>query len=125
MSKHNYSQYSNKKNDKTAAVGDQVSYDNEPVQEIHNAVDVVVEPVVVAPTPEVKMEPKIVKGTVAGCSKLNVRAKPSTEADIVCVLDAKSEITINVDKSTDEWFCICTAAGVKGYCMRKFVDANL
>lgn len=124
MSKHNYSQYSNKKNNKTSAVVNPVSYNNEPVQEIH-AVDVVVEPVVVAPTPEVKMEPKIVKGTVAGCSKLNVRAKPSTDADIVCVLDVESEITINVDKSNTEWFCICTAAGVKGYCMRKFVDARL
>lgn len=125
MSKRNYSQYSNKKNDKPSVVGDVVSYENEPVQEPQTAVDVVVEPVVSAPAPEVKMEPKTVKGVVFGCSKLNVRAKPNTDADVVCILDTKTEITINVDKSNAEWFCICTAAGVKGYCMRKFVDAEL
>lgn len=119
MSKHNYSQYSKKNTTSTQP-----------------------QPKKPAPAPEVKMEPmvpitpmvetvetvslpKFVEGVVVNCAKLNVREEPSTNSEIVCVLDVMSEIEIDVEKSTDEWFKICTAIGVEGYCMRKFVDARL
>ena len=85
-------------------------------------------------TPEVKLVeetvdtvslPETVAGIVANCAKLNVREEPDLDAKIVCVLDVMSEIEIDVAKSTDEWFKVCTAIGVEGYCMRKFVDAYL
>ena len=129
MSKHNYTQYSNKKNhneeDKSTVK-----------QEEFLIIDDLVEtPVVEAiETPEVKMVvetvetvtlPKIVNGFVANCTKLNVRVQPAADADVVCVLDNGTEIEINVNNSTDEWFSICTAAGIEGYCMRKFVNAKL
>ena len=117
MSKHNYSQYSNKKKNDSA--------------------DVKTSPVAIT-SPKVKMEvelveetvntvalPNTVDGVVTNCAKLNVRAEPSTEADVVCVLDAMSEIKIDVTKSDAEWFKVCTVTGVEGYCMRKFVDAYL
>jgi SH3-like domain-containing protein len=89
-------------------------------------------------SPEVKMEmeliqetvdtvtlPKTVSGVVVNCAKLNVREEPSADAEVVCVLDVMSEIRIDATKSDNEWFKICTASGVEGYCMRKFVDAYL
>lgn len=138
MSKHNYSQYS-KKNENVApvAVEDEVTT---PEVDVETVVDTVV-------APEVKMEvelsettaapelvnetvetaaiPETVKGIVANCAKLNVRVAPNASATIACVLDAKSEIEIDMAKSTDEWFCVCTVAGTEGYCMRKFVNAYL
>lgn len=88
--------------------------------------------------PEVKMESELVKetvdtvplhknvnGVVVNCSKLNIREEPNVESDVVCVLDVKSEIVIDVTKSDNEWFKVHTATGVEGYCMRKFVDAHL
>ena len=130
MSKHNYSQYSNskKKGNDTAKVE---SISEIPVTTQNN---VYVSDEFVPETPEVKMAvetvetvtlPKTVKGTVSNCAKLNVREKPSLTAEVVCVLDAMSEIEIDVAKSTAEWFYICTATGAEGYCMKKFVEACL
>lgn len=121
MSNHNYTQYS-KKNENYAAPA---------LEEEAKAVETVVEPVV---EPTVQAEPEIVEskpetvtvtGTVVNCAKLNVRAAANSSAEVVCILDAASEIEINVDKSNPEWFSVCTATGVEGYCMRKFIQADL
>ena len=124
MSKHNYSQYSKKNNEVVEEV-------------IEETVENVVEETVVTPevnepevaqtpaVPEVEEEPKTVTGTVVNCAKLNVRANPSVTANVVCVLNAASEVEINVEKSNKEWFSVCTITGVEGYCMRKFVEASL
>ena len=116
MSKHNYSQYSKKQNDNKA----------KPIERIPTAP--------VRPIPEIKPVeetvdtvtlPEMVEGVVVNCTKLNVRVEPKINADIVCVLDVMTEIEIDINKSTDEWFKVCTAAGVEGYSMRKFIDAHL
>ena len=145
MSKHNYSQYSNKKkNDSmTGAVGGRStdgknSVRTEVTAESTSATTPSFEPVNVpsgvSRASEVKMVvetvdtvplPKTVEGVVANCAKLNVRAEPDAYADVVYVLDVMSEIAIDVSKSNNEWFKVCTASGVEGYCMRKFVDARL
>lgn len=134
MSKHNYSQYSDKKKTNNTQ--------SKPNKAVTSTVPM-------SPSPEVKMEiessktsalpgyelvqetvdtvtlPKTVPGVVVDCAKLNVREEPSIDADVVCVLDVMSEIKIDATKSNNEWFKICTANGVEGYCMRKFVDAYL
>lgn len=126
MSKHNYSQYSDKK---------KASNQPKPIK----AAEPVEMPVTRIPLiPEVKMEvepiqetvdtvvlPKTVNGVVVNCAKLNIREEPDTHADVVCVLDVMSEVMIEVNKSDNEWLKVHTAAGVEGYCMRKFVDAHL
>lgn len=126
MSKHNYSQYSEKK-----------KADVQP--KFNKVVEPVETPVTNIPvTPEVKMEvelvqeavetvtlPKTVAGVVVNCSKLNIREAPSSDADVICVLDVMSEVEIDVAKSDDKWFKVFTSTGVEGYCMRKFVDAHL
>lgn len=127
MSRHNYSQYSNNKNKQNNQAAEAVEEVDvvipeatvEPVIDVTPAVATEVKAV------ETKAEIETVTGTVANCAKLNVRANPSATADVVCVLDAASEIEINVKDSTHEWFKVCTATGVEGFCMRKFVTANL
>ena len=115
MSKHNYSQYSNKnQQNKPKPIDNPVP---KPVSDV--------KPVLVKETVETVAIPETIEGVVANCAKLNVRVAPNPMADIVCVLDAMSEIEIDVSKSTDEWFKICTAIGAEGYCMRKFIDAHL
>lgn len=123
MSNHNYSQYSNKnkknntnKNSNKAVAAPNVETSKPIVQPALNLVQETVE--------TVKL-PETVKGTVANCSKLNVRVAPNPDADVACVLTAQSEVAINVAESTDEWFSICTAVGMEGYCMRKYIDAYL
>ena len=124
LSRHNYSQYSKQNNEPVEVENVDVIVD-----ELVPAVDVTVEPVVEPEVVEVEetdvSAPETVTGVVSGCAKLNVRVNPCASADVVCVLDGASEIEINVEKSTDEWFSVCTATGIEGYCMRKFVEARL
>jgi hypothetical protein len=135
MANHNYSQYSNNKKN-----GGNAGKKN-PVAEVETKVGEVIETPVEATTPEVKMEvepiietvetkevPKTVTGTVANCTKLNVRTKPSLTADVVTVITAGEKVTINVDKSNREWFCVAVdngEHGYNGYCMKKFITAKL
>ena len=137
MSKHNYTQYSNhKKHDNTADAEIPVSNQNnvfvgDVVPEVDDAVTTVAAPVepaeikMVNKTVETVTLPKSVTGVVDGCMKLNVRVEPAANADVICTLSTTTEVEINVDDSTAEWFKVCTATGVDGYCMRKFIKATL
>lgn len=109
-SKHNYSQYSKK----TA-----------PIVPPSSTLEVKMEPELVKETVDTVSLPKNVHGVVVNCSKLNIREEPTVESNVVCVLDVKSEIEIDVTKSDNEWFKVYTVTGIEGYCMRKFVDARL
>lgn len=136
--KHNYTQYSNKPKDAVVQVKmesiPEITHDvlakshKDPVGE-PGPMGVsgigAVQPQFVRETVETKTLPTNVEGRVYGCAKLNVRSDASLFADVVCTLDVMSEIMIDVNKSTKDWLYICTATGIEGYCMKKFVDAHL
>ena len=127
-SKHNYSQYSKNTNKSIeidpTMVEQEIETVNEEVAEpvVESVIEVADEPI---PVEQIKPEPMYVMGTVSGCVKLNVRANPKSNADVVCVINADSELKVDMSKSDNEWFYINTASGVEGYCMRKFVDVTL
>lgn len=122
--KHNYSQYSNKpKNEIKPAITEE---DLNPIAAVvEEPKPQVVLPPLVNETVETKTLPETVTGMVVGCAKLNVRSDASLFADVVCTLDVMSEMMIDVDKSTKDWFFVCTATGIEGYCLRKYVEAHL
>ena len=133
MSKHNYNQYSNRKNNRETFVGDETVNETNITPETPEVkMEVVNELPAQTPVIDVVQEtvdtvtlPETVTGTVVNCAKLNVRAEASANAEVVDVLAVNTEIEINVEKSNNEWFNVCTASGINGYCMRKFVNANL
>ena len=122
MSKHNYSQYSNKNNKQK---------ENEVVEVEETAVAepevaavepevTVVDPVVVAePEPEAPVKP--LTGKVSGCTRLNVRKAAVATADVECVIEQGAEVAINKEESTAEFYKVCTASGVEGFCMKRFI----
>lgn len=61
-------------------------------------------------------------GLVANCKKLNIREKPNIEASVVCEVVCETELMIDEKESTGEFYKVCTAAGVEGFCMRKFIS---
>lgn len=75
---------------------------------------------VVEETVEV-VEKEPVTGVVTDCRRLNVRMEPNTKAEVVTVIDAATELMIDEEHSTDEFYKVSTAAGVEGYCMKKYV----
>ncbi|MDD2285623.1 MAG: SH3 domain-containing protein [Paludibacter sp.] len=60
-------------------------------------------------------------GIVTGCKKLNIREKPTVEAPVVCEIVCRTELMIDEKESTEEFYKVCTAAGIEGFCMRKFI----
>ena len=69
----------------------------------------------------VEEAPTVIAGVVTDCAKLNVRRAPSMNATVVCEIPRKSVVTIDEDKSNAEWYGVCTATGVNGFCMKKYV----
>lgn len=67
---------------------------------------------------------KYVPGTVVGCTKLNVREHPNSTADVKSVIDSGAEVKVCVAHNFEDWYEVCTASGVEGYCMAKFINVN-
>lgn len=89
----------------------------EPV--VEKVEDIKVEPVIEeAAAPE---EQKPVYGIVTDCLKLNVRMNPRRNSKVLTVIDAEADVAINEEESTEEFYKVCTASGIEGYCMKKFI----
>lgn len=63
----------------------------------------------------------IVEGYVTGCEKLNVRDGNSPNAKVLCVLNKNDIVQVNLTVTVENWYKVCTAAGVKGYCMASYI----
>lgn len=124
MSKRNYTNYSKK--------NENIEQEVVETPEVH-----VMQMSVQETEPEVKMEPETVAavaepvpeipvtGVVANCNKLNVRRKPEAGALVVSVINAGTVVEIDEAKSTADWYKVIVPAVNEGYCMRKFINANL
>ena len=64
----------------------------------------------------------IVEGYVTGCEKLNVRDGNSPNAKVLCILNKNDVVQVDLTYVIGDWYKVCTAAGVKGYCMTKFIS---
>ena len=60
-------------------------------------------------------------GVVTDCLKLNIRKEPDKDSEVVVVVTCLDELKIDPDASTDDWYAVCTVAGIEGFCMKKFV----
>lgn len=63
-------------------------------------------------------------GIVTNCKKLNIRKEPKPDAAIIGNVDCQTELMIDETESTDDFYKICTATGIEGFCMRKFVTVG-
>ncbi len=69
-------------------------------------------------------EPKACIGKVKGCDHLNVRARPAADAKIICRISVNTEVQIDKDNSTKDFYKVCTVSGVNGYCMKKYISVK-
>lgn len=60
-------------------------------------------------------------GIVTNCTNLNIRVEADPDAHIVAVIPALTEVLIDSDASTNDFYKVCTAAGIEGFCMRKYI----
>ena len=77
-------------------------------------------------TTEVEEPPKKEKvlGTVVNCPRLRVREHPSVNAIVAAEIDEGSEVVINEDKSTEEFYSVVTTTGLEGYCMKDYIQVK-
>lgn len=55
------------------------------------------------------------------CLRLHVHSEPSTDSDIVCKLRYLTELVIDMDNSTEDFYKIYTAIGAEGFCQKDLV----
>jgi hypothetical protein len=60
-------------------------------------------------------------GFVTNCKKLNVREEPRIDSAIVCEVDYQTELMIDENESTEEFYKVFTTAGIEGFCMKNFI----
>ena len=124
---HNYKNYS-KPNTEPEKVEEVVTPEvtEEPIiEEVSVVEEAVVETVQeeLTPAPQSKA-PAATIGVVAGCAMLRVRAAANTNADIICEIAVNTEVIIDKQKSTADFYKVCTSAGVEGFCMKKFITVK-
>ena len=74
---------------------------------------------------EVSKPKKQMIGVVIDCSSLNIRAKSNINSEIIATVKAGTELLINEDESVNEWYKVCTEAGIEGFCMKKYVSVRI
>ena len=120
MSKKDYTKFSNNSNKSTPDQVDDRTNVVESVMEIETGIPNQVE----EPVPEVKpvVPIKEIKGVVVNCVRLNVRKDPDPKAEILCTVDANHELRIDEANSTEDFYKVCTAVGIEGYCVKYFIN---
>lgn len=133
---HNYQNYQNKKNNNNNSKVEETKVpvkeeakvaEQEVVQEesIHSIMDDYEANALAeeAKVEETKVEePKTITGVVVDCPRLRVRAAANKNAEVLCEINVDSKVLISEKESTNEFYKVCTEAGVEGYCMKQFID---
>lgn len=60
-------------------------------------------------------------GVVTDCLKLNIRKEPNKDSEVAAIVSCLDEVKIDLKASTDEWYAVCTVAGIEGFCMKKYI----
>lgn len=60
-------------------------------------------------------------GVVTDCLRLNIRKEPNKDSKVAAIVNCLDEIKIDLETSTDEWYAVCTVAGIEGFCMKKYI----
>ena len=64
-------------------------------------------------------EPHTDFGIVTDCLYLNVRKRPDINADVAVVIDALTQVVVDLDASTEDFYKVATSDGIEGFCMKK------
>lgn len=123
MSKIDYNKFSGK-----PVIDTKPTQTNDELVETKNETVTVneVEPVQTTTTePEVKVqEPEaeiLTSGTVARCTKLNIRKMPNLNSEVICAVDVGTKVSVDIEESTNAWYKVCLDTGDFGYCMKNYI----
>lgn len=58
---------------------------------------------------------------VVNCLRLHIHSEPNVESEIVCKIRYATEVEIDRNNSTEDFYKICTAIGAEGFCQKELV----
>ena len=132
MSKKNYTNYSKPETMNITEFDESLNEEieesvvtNETSEEVEDASGV--EEIVEEDVPEVKEESldtiskPICFGFVDNCESLRIRQVPNPVGEILTTISSGTEVEIDLNNSTNDFYKVCTATGLDGYCMKKFI----
>ena len=139
MGNKNYTKYSEKSNNIIKDLDETVVEEVKLVFPQGEGLVVSTEPVDLTVSEDTNVEPKVetnvepetieegdakLTGVVAGCAKLNVRKEPYKDAEVLCVINKGEEVVFDTEEEAtyEHFYKIVTAKGVKGYCMKQFIN---
>lgn len=97
---------------------------NEIEETTEEVTDEVTEPEVIVPSIENNVENNEVIGKISGFEKLYVRKEASKDSEPVGIVTDKDDLSIDVDRSTDDFYKVITSNGLEGYCVKEFVKID-
>lgn len=130
MTDNNYTKYSNfSKPQDVPVVDPEVKSEVEPgaVNTVYEADGITPAHPVVTPTaPETALtvEDDELIGVVTDCVKLNVRKVPAADAEIITKIPLGTEVKIDILESTNDFYKVCTGAGIEGYCAKDYINID-
>ena len=97
---------------------------NEIEKTTEEVTDEVTEPEVIVPSIENNVENNEVIGKISGFEKLYVRKEASKDSEPVGIVTDKDDLSIDVARSTDDFYKVITSNGLEGYCVKEFVKID-
>lgn len=72
-------------------------------------------------TPPAEVIKNFTSGTVTECVRLNIRKTASPDGEVVAIIDFLTEVAVDLEASTDNFYKVCTTSGVEGFCMKNYI----
>ena len=79
---------------------------------------------VIVPSIDNNVENNEVIGKISGFEKLYVRKEASKDSEPVGIVTDKDDLSIDVARSTDDFYKVITSNGLEGYCVKEFVKID-
>ena len=70
---------------------------------------------------ENEVEPIVEAEGKVNCKKLHLRSEADVESDSLRILAGGTRVRVYPATSTDEFYHVCTANGLEGFCMKQFI----
>lgn len=58
---------------------------------------------------------------VVNCLRLHIHSEPDLESEIVCKIRYATEVEIDMNNSTEDFYKIYTAIGAEGFCQKDLI----
>ena len=67
------------------------------------------------------MNTDAIQNGIVNCLRLHVFSEPNTDSEVVCKLRYLTEVEIDFENSTEDFYKVYTAIGAEGFCQKNLL----